>query len=476
MPDDEVDRDLARRLRAYENSVPDAPAPMTERIGRRPPWMAVAAVTAGAVLVGAFVASDLLSGPRSVGETDPTPFASLSPAPTSSPAGPTTSASAAQEPSSVPSPDPSTPAASPVPEATTAPASVTGVAWSDQVGKVAPGRVYRVTAEGGRFYALGSEGMTAVIWSSADGAAWQSVSLPFPRNWTREQVGFVYVDELAVVDGRLLAIGTVGINDYLEVVVWESTDGSSWQEVDTGAFRTEAFSVEDVSAGPGGLVVVTHQYQAGTGSAWRSTDGGSSWTEHRPPGDDLGVHAVVGTGSGYLVAGAVGETYDNVVTSSPRIWHSVDGTNWAVAGVEGSGGRGMVEQITVDGSGRWVATGTLDDRSVAWLSTDGGLTWTKAADIGPVAAASRAEFRLAGAPGGFIAFRATDPADIWTSPDGVSWTQHPTQRPSGVADGMNIGWTRGIGRVGDTVVVAGDSYSDTGSPDEWLFWVGTIQR
>jgi hypothetical protein len=292
-------------------------------------------------------------------------------------------------------------------------------------------------------------------------------------------VGFVYVDQLAVVGDRLVAIGSIGINDYLEIVVWESIDGASWQEVDTGSFRTDGFRVRDVSATPGGLVAITHHYAAGTGSAWRSTDGGRTWTEHRPPGESLGVHAVVGTGRGVLVAGAVGETNDIVSTSSPRIWHSSDGTSWTAASVEGSGGRGHVEQLTLDASGVWVATGMLNDRSVVWRSTDRGLTWGVVADLGAFGSGnfeSGTRFRLTGAPGGFIAFGGSDPADIWTSPDGASWSVDASRRPSGVAEGVTIGWTSGIARVGDKVVVAGASYTDEGSPDGWLFWVGRIQR
>lgn len=469
------DERLAQRLRAYESRVPDEPAPPTVTLRSRPPMGAIAAIAAAAALAGIVMAGTVLNR-QDLGTADPSQMASpsVSATPLDSP-----SASAEPSPTDSPSDSPApSSGASPTPISTPAPAAaISGVAWADRVAATVDGHVFRITAERGRFYALGSVGQTATVWSSDDGAAWEAAALPFPSSWGGGQVGFLYVDELAAIGDRLVAIGTIGINDYLEVVAWESTDGSTWSEIQTGDLRVDAFSIGDISNGPVGLVAISHHYGPGTGSAWYSADGGRTWTEHRPPGDAVTATAVVGTNRGYLIAGGAGESYDNVMTSSPRIWYSNDATTWTPASVEGSGGHGLVEQLAIDGSGRWAAVGALEGRIVVWRSTDRGLSWTITADLGAVSGSTRADFRMVGAPDGFIAISGTDPAVTWTSVDGVAWQQGAPDRPTGIPDGRQIGWHRGTARIGDVLVVAGVAVAPNGpSDDRWFSWVGTIQR
>jgi len=458
MTDD--DRRLAERLRRYEASVPETPLPTTTTFSGRPPWIGIAAVGAAAVLAGAFIAGNLLDGPPNVGETDASPTASAEPTPSVSP-----SPSASPEPTSSPTSDPETPASTPAPQA-----GISGVAWSDDPSATLDGEIFRVTADGGRFYALGRTDDHAAIWSSTDGASWQRVDFPDPAG---RGEGFVYVDELVTVGAELLAIGTTGLNDSLNVVVWTSADGgATWSEIDTGGFDTAAYNIHDVTNGPDGLVAFGHEFGAGTGSAWRSGNAGRTWTEHQLPGEGIGLGVSVGTGRGYLIGGMVGEDTD---APSPRIWYSNDAMTWTQASLEGSDGRGQVEQLTIDGSGRWVATGVLEDRIVVWRSTDRGLSWTLAADLGAVGPSGHGGFLLAGAPDGFIVFSATDPAQTWTSADGIGWSAGPSTTFD-PADGTFIGWARGIARIGDTLVVAGSRSDPNGSDHGHHTWIGEIQR
>jgi hypothetical protein len=467
MTDD--DRRLAQRLRAYESRVPDPPAPTTSLAGGRMPW-AIAGLGAAAVLVGAVVAGNLLDEPAVGDVPSPSPSPSAIATPSATPGG-SLLPSATAAPSD--SPAPSTPAPTAPPQA-----AISGVAWDDTAGTI-DGSVYRVTAEGGLFYALGSLDFdSAAVWSSSDGSTWRAFELPFPSEWGPEP-GSVLASNMASVDGRLVVVGTVSINDYLEPVVWESTDGIEWQEVDSGDFRLDAFNVLDVSAGPAELVAITHEYGAGSGSAWRSADGGRTWTEHTLPGDAPTATVVVGTTRGYLIGGAVGESYDAEVTSSPRIWHSPDGTgsSWQPASVEGSGGRGMVDQLAIDGSGRWVAIGTLNGRVVAWQSVDRGLSWAVVADLGVPDGSGRSGFRVVGAPDGFVAVSGSDPAVTWTSVDGASWQQGPPLHPGGVRDGLQLFWQPSIARIGDRVVVVGEAHDPAAASERaWVAWAGVIVR
>lgn len=461
MTDD--DRRLARRLAQYEARVPDATPPASVTMRGRPPWGVVVAIGA-AVVIGVVILAGNLMGDRGVGEADATPSAT-----------PGASATRIATPSPSPTPGvtydevPSTPpTATPTPFPTPPPnAGTPSVAWSTATASV-DGRVSRITAEGGRFYALGSDEMTAVIWSSSDGRSWQRSDLPLPASWADEYIGFHSARHLASLDGRFVALGTIGIDDRLEAIAWASTDGVTWEEIDTGPFQTAAYNVGDLSNGPAGLVAISHRYEAGSGNAWRSTDGGRTWTEHRPPGDAPTFRAVVGTTRGYLIAGGVGENYQG--PSTPMIWYSNDAATWTAASLEGAAELGVVTGLAINGSGTWVAIGTLDGDPVAWRSTDRGLSWSIASDFG-----STGPSDVTGTPDGFVAVSATNPGTTWTSPDGITWSADSTvtfdPNPA-----TSIEWAQGIARLGDTLIVAGTSDGPQGRLDsDWRAWIGTIR-
>ena len=457
MHDDRFDRSLAERLSAYESRIPDEPAP-SAGYDRRPPWAALIGVGAVGLVAAAILAIVLVNAPTDgIGDASPSPSATVE-APSPSATGPAT-------PGQSPRTEEPSPTEAPAPP-------IGGVAWQPEVAGGRDGYVRRITAEGDRFFALGSIGQDAVIWSSVDGLDWDETALPFPESWNLDAPVFIYATNLVTVDGRLIALGTVGALDNLNVVVWEQVDGAEWIEIDTGPFMEAAFNALDVTAGPAGLVVVTHHYAPGTGSAWRSADGGRTWTEHRPPGEAVEAYAVVGTGAGYLIGGSVGVDLSSA-GPSPRIWDSTDGATWAEATLEGSYGEGQVEQLTVDGAGRWVAVGKLDGRAVAWRSDDGS-SWTLTADFRPVGENMRAEFRLAGIPDGYLAFDPADPIVSWLSSDGVAWTPSEQPMPGGIQS--TVTWTAGIARIGDTLIVAGEDTSPEGEQFGWFTWTGSIQR
>lgn len=461
MTDD--DRRLARRLADYESRVPDAAAPASVTMRGRLPWGMVAAIGAVAVIGVAVLAGNLLND-RGVGEADatpsPTPRASATRLATPTPS-PTPGVTYDEVPSTPPTP-------TPTPFPTSPPnAGAPGVAWSTNAAHV-DGLVSRITAEDGRFYALGSDGMTAVIWSSADGRSWRRSDLPRPASWADEYIGFNNAKHLASVGDRLVALGTIGIDDHLEAVAWASTDGFTWEEIDTGPFRTAAGNVWDLTNGPAGLVAISHRYEAGSGNAWQSTDGGETWTEHRPPGNAPTFRTAVGTSRGYLIGGGVNETFQAPPT--PMIWYSNDAATWTPASVEGAGEAGIVTGLAINGSGTWVAIGTINDEPVAWRSIDRGLSWDLVATFGATGPSD-----LAGTPNGFVAVDTSNPGTTWTSADGITWSaDSPVTFDPDPA--KTIEWATGIGRIGDTLIFAGNTRgSDSQYEPDWRAWMGTLQ-
>ncbi|HET6650241.1 MAG TPA: hypothetical protein VFH79_08815, partial [Candidatus Limnocylindria bacterium] len=137
--------------------------------GPRISWLVL--LTGGvAVVAAAVLAVLLLSRPDApVGDRSPSPEASAS------------AASRSAEPSSTASSEPST-----TPDPTASQTATIRVAWSDAVSPIGEGFVSRVTAEGGRYFALGVLDSDATIWSSDDALEWEAATLPFPASWERE--------------------------------------------------------------------------------------------------------------------------------------------------------------------------------------------------------------------------------------------------------------------------------------------------
>jgi hypothetical protein len=301
-----------------------------------------------------------------------------------------------------------------------------------------------------------------MLWRSADAKQWSPIELPFPASIPREPQWSVWAEHILAIDGRLLVIGSASALDNLQAVAWTSADGVAWTDIPP----PPVYAVSDATAGPAGLVVATHGFAVGTGSAWRSTDGGGNWQERPPAAETIETDAVVGTAAGYLIAGASyrGSAY------LPRIWGSTDGATWVEQALASSEMPGRVEAVTVDGAGHWVAAGTLDGKPASWLSMDG-----KAWDLPDPSALADAQrqtllWRLAGLPAGFILIDAA--GSTWGSRDGKAWSSLDAV-PSGFR-GENAA---GVGRIGARVVIIDNVHPfATGAAQEgWRIAVGTAQ-
>lgn len=370
---------------------------------------------------------------------------------------------------------------SPTPTATSAPASPTssptsGVSWDTEAAPLDLAHVHGIVADGGRIYALGNGGrQDAVVLSSDDGLTWQRAVLPFPATWNSEPYVDHFASHLVSIDGRLVAFGTVGQMDFLNVVVWESPDGgTTWSELPTGDFMIDAFNVVDATAGPAGLILATNDFSMATGSVWHSIDGRTTWNEVRP-GELLNLRAVVGTATGYVLVGSqCGDS--SCAARHPRIWTSTDGLSWAPATVEGDDFVGEVEQVTISGAGIFAAIGSLDGRRVSWNSADAA-AWALSADLGLAPPFTVPAAGLTGLPNGFVAVDASAAGQIvtWTSSDGVVWTAQDSAYPT-IGGEEVLSFAKGIARIGDRLLLAGQQGHDPASPGAAFSWAGTIER
>ncbi len=256
-------------------------------------------------------------------------------------------------------------------------------------------------------------------------------------------------------------------------------DGRTWSmghvRTPDGGPPPPGYAARFVAGGPGAWVAL------GPSSIWTSPDG-RTWTLASTaglplrPGDQISV--VKRTATGFIAAGSAGST--------PVIFRSANGITWQRLGaaqlhlaVNTTGGAGRVldiryaaaygKQILIAGdvtstqtTGKPRHTVTVQT-SAAWLSGNGGTTWTLAVPPGPAGisapAGPGAQAQISGVTvtaDGFILLRpatvARRPAvDVYRSANGTAWTFEATLAPKA---GFTTDMVNG---APDGAVIAGQS-------------------
>jgi hypothetical protein len=333
----------------------------------------------------------------------------------------------------------------------------------------------RPVALGSGLVVLTSDGSAQVIgdvsasaWSSPDGSNWSRLSQPGAISEPGRSIMLV----AACPDGRgaLVAAGTSAIGAdpslALKTAIWHSSDGRTWDlatvDGDVGA------SVEDVAAGPGGIVAVGLAQPVNAGSAralaWYSSDG-STWPQASVSDSDGYSLLAVAAWQGELVSIGSG------TGGRAAAWTSADGRSWTrVASMP----EGFEAHRLVAFADRIVAVGSVAAKPESLASGD-ARTWAQAAmpldgteaqANAWVADAVELEGRLVAVGHSAIGVipEATNVAPprplVWVSGDGLSWRLLPP-------DATLTGSLDGAAVLGNHVVVT--TRDSAGSP----IYVGT---
>lgn len=257
-----------------------------------------------------------------------------------------------------------------------------------------------VTADGvltvGSSSEVGAAHEKPVVWSSADGSAWES----------RPVAGDGRIASVAKGAGGFVAVGRRVTGSQELGQAWRSADARSWAPARDGSFDPAAgcasTTVADVAAGPAGYAAVGVEWGEGScgqhAVAWHSADG-ASWT--RATIDDAGnqMGQVVAVPSGYAAAGAANAAAGE--GTHAMFWSSPDGRAWTaakdIAGFAGAEPAALASLPggTVTAIGMRLATSTaLAVQPAAWSSSDGrawarldapGLAWGESAIPSPAA-------------------------------------------------------------------------------------------
>ena len=251
--------------------------------------------------------------------------------------------------------------------------SVDGGSWRENTSNAGwtAREFHQVVAYRGRMYLLGGVVATGEkstenrndVWSSLDGKNWSLVK--GSAGWTARGH-----HQALVHKGRMYVLGGGGKND-----VWSSADGENWEE-ETGSADWTLGLYRAVAHN--GRMYVTGGY--GRSDVWSSADGSSWRFEGDAAWGPRHLHQAVSHAGRLYVLGGIQGTNSNKRRND--VWSSLDGRSW-------------VEEQANDNA-FWVNR----DRHQA-LSRDGLL------------------YVLGGNGGTNAGLRK----DVWSSPDGKSWTQ-----------------------------------------------------
>jgi hypothetical protein len=194
------------------------------------------------------------------------------------------------------------------------------------------------------------------------------------------------------------------------------------------------------------------------------------------PGFDVFVSDVVATDTGFVASGygAESDLTRPSPDAGPRLWHSPDGLIWTEVGTELTANGGALYSISAVGA-TTVAVGTTDHGhdleqgdTLAWYSTDGGLTWAAAeVDRGATELTHSRMLDVVATADGFVAVGDHSALDqlgdvdvaVWISGDGRRWSAAPSPAIND-PDRLDNAFAVEALPDGRIVVVVGTSTSD----------------
>lgn len=348
------------------------------------------------------------------------------------------------------------------------PAPLGAIAWRgetilDEADDFGEDLLLDVEAFDGRFVAVGrrSDGprLHAFLLRSPDGLEWAEDPDDAARFADTE------LTHLAVVDGRLFAVGSTSIDDRggTRAAVWFSDDGVEWQSA-AGPF--DARRAGPLAGTGDGLLMFGSEADSGDTVAWWSADG-SSWSlqplELPVSSSDARVAALSADAGGWRGVGAISRGPDSALAAV--VWRSADGRSWSCKVLD-SAGFSRVDAIDLHVSGDRALTVGIASRGCGiGASCPGfGITWAARGDEWATARtgshgepASGAVYASGGA--GFLAVRG---GAAWSSADGAHWAQLDQ-----LAGLTSVGAVAAVAVDGARVVAVG-SVNDGSSTDAWV--------
>ncbi|HEV7358039.1 MAG TPA: kelch repeat-containing protein [Steroidobacteraceae bacterium] len=298
------------------------------------------------------------------------------------------------------------------------------VVWNNQMLAVSGGRTYSSTT--GVFSEMSATPNSIVVTNTSAGRANASLTIYNGKLW---YIGGVLAYPIGVTQ-----IGSA-MND-----VWVSTDGIAWTQTTAAApfsprYEHTAFVANNklwVLGGQGHVAGVDGDPAA---DEWSTTDG-ITWTLEHTSGLARSFAASVVQETAPSRATLIGGIQ---IGYSNNVWPTTNGTDWAEQSTHAQFSSGMPTGLEFNGR-LWIVGGSAIDGTVngmvsnaIWRSSD-GLNWSRVTTSGTIFSPRTGHTVTAfnnqlWVIGGYdnpanVGGTATPLNDIWSSSDGVTWTQH----------------------------------------------------
>lgn len=276
---------------------------------------------------------------------------------------------------------------------------------------------------GGANNVSGTRVAVADVWTSTNGVNWTLVGSPSPFVARFEHSAFVLGSRLWIMGGRPIngtAPGAI-ISD-----AWSTADGTTWRQEATQTYIDES-TLARVVEEPGRVTLIAGVQRSYSNKVWTTTNG-SNWTERAPFGFSPRLMADAVAFNGYIWS-IGGSRMDSGTTN--EILRSADGINWSLVTPVGAvfNARDSHEAIVFNDR-LWViggrdyfdgSSGMATLKKDVWSSAD-GISWTQHADA-PFS--PRASFAAVVFDGRIWIFGGISSGgsvnDVWSSADGESW-------------------------------------------------------
>lgn len=268
----------------------------------------------------------------------------------------------------------------------------------------------------------------------------------FEVSWTQASVsvgfGGVYDHQIVEFNGKLWSIGGIRGTDRISEV-WSSTDGIIWTQVTTvGNIFSPRNAHQAVVFNNKVWLIGGFTDNGRTNEVWSSSDG-ASWTLESTQGifASRADHGALVYDSKIWVVGGSDGTFKN------EVWNSSDGINWAQVTTSGNIFSERQGHTLTSFNGNMVLIGgaELDGSQLVhlndiWTSTD-GISWTQVSVSGshfsPRWLHATVNYNnLIWVIGGALSSGRSN--EVWTSPDGITWTQHLSSPIFAVRDNLAV--------------------------------------
>ena len=365
--------------------------------------------------------------------------------------------------------------------------STDGVNWTRRstdgaIGGFNAGRGYAsLTVYNGSLWYIGGATLVSAlpanalndVWKSSNGVDWVQVTASAQFAKRIRHQAFVMNGRLWVMGGQV-PDGSAGTDWARDA--WSTTDGVQWTPEDTDGLDATYLARVVEQTDPVRVTLIGGIQRGYSNNVWQTTNGrdwnnlsvSAQFSPRSAPGVSFnGQMWIIGGGT---VNGRVGDA------KTSEIWRSANGVDWSRVTTTGTifsprdGHCAVVFQNKIWVIGGWdgdVGGGGTETRlNDVWSSSD-GVAWTKHDPAGGVIFSPRVghEVIVFANKLWVIAGNLTNTAnspDVWSSPDGLTWTQVSANVPILARNGH-----RGVEFNGEMWVTGGtfDNNNGTGTSD-----------